>query len=213
MKKVLIAIISCLSDKQSGRNQSLRETWLQDTFWDRIFFYGKDVRAGTDEICLNVSDGEWDVVRKSRLAKIWALDKEYDFVFTVFPDTWVDISQLMKSRFDSSDFMSDSHAPAGTQRDGGWTHSHPCICGGDGYWTSKRACEVIRDADPEFLQNITQGRAEDLWTSEVLGAAGIVLTDNIEYGKGITVHGTGVAGSSAAYNPKWMYEQYKNRGA
>jgi hypothetical protein len=80
--------------------------------------------------------------------------------------------------------------------------------GGEGYWLSRRACEIISRATPN-----PEPVGEDLWVGEVLGTAGVPMIDHRGYGNGITLHGS-ILQNPIDYRPgrydnRWMYDTYK----
>lgn len=109
--KLLIAISSCFDFEKNGNNQALRETWLRDIrsspgVWvDYKFFFGigqgaeRGILPGDAVLLRDVEDGYGTLTYKTRASLKWALEREYDFVFRCFPDTYVRFDRLMKCGF------------------------------------------------------------------------------------------------------------------
>lgn len=198
--------MSCWPCEVNGDNRSLRRTWLKDLppSVDYKFFFGWDALYYTDDaIILKVPDDYEHLILKSRALHTWGYDQGYDFVFKADTDTYVDVRQLLASGFEKHDYAGYLHTLPGA-----YPHTpYGLLGGGEGYWTSRKACEIITKASP-----IADHPGEDLWTANVLGEASIQMVGLPGYGRGITLHGGVVTNAPrGSYNHQWMYETYARR--
>ena len=108
-------------------------------------------RAGTliqtspplnDEVVLDVPDGYFYLPWKTTESLRWALERDYDFIFRIFTDTYVFPEQLKKSGFEEHDFVGRTFTcpPCKAHAKG-----HDAPHGGCGYWTSARAAKIVVD--------------------------------------------------------------------
>lgn len=226
--KILVAVMSCWMCELNGDNHSLRDTWLKDLAAypsvDYRFFHGSSAsqypgqayRFEQGEVKIVPSDIEIlkspddysSLILKSQEFHKWGHERGYDFVFKADTDTYVDVPQLMNSNFAKYDYSGYHH----TDPNAAPHIPYGLLGGGEGYWTSRRACEVISKATPSKDPGLNFGAAEDLWTANVLGAAGIFMVGLPGYGKGITLHGSVVTDAPhGTYDHKWMYQEYEKR--
>lgn len=230
--RVLIGIMSCWGSEEAGDNQSIRDTWIAElkaySHVDYKFFHGqgptnypggclyrfsdgpRPENQKPDIITLQAPDSYENLILKSQEMHYWAYRNGYDFMFKADSDTYVNIPQLLASGFEKHDYFGHVHTAPGSMRDEG-VNEHGFLGGGEGYWTSKYACEVISKAIPTKRPQDNFGSAEDLWMGEVLGNAHIKMVDHPEYGHGITLHGSLIAGPRGQYDNKWMREIYVKR--
>jgi len=227
--RILVAIMSCWLDELNGNNQSLRDTWLKDLAVfnvDYKFFHGSGPsqypgdtyqfeqgqleNIPSDIVILEAPDKYECLIMKSQEFHYWGYKNLYDFVFKVDSDTYVDVPQLMASGFEKHDYFGHVHSWPGSLRDEG-PLKHGFLGGGEGYWTSRRACEIISRSPRRTDPQVNFGSAEDLWVGHVLGEEGITAVDHTGYGNGITLHGSLIAGPRGAYKNKWMYDTYNAR--
>lgn len=222
--------MSCWKDELNGDNQSLRDTWIKDLAAypnvDYRFFHGSGdsqypgqayrfsrgelKQLPSDIVILDSPDEYQSLILKSQEFHYWGYRKVYDFVFKADSDTYVDVPSLMESGFEKHDYFGHIHTWPGSLRDEG-VNKYGFLGGGEGYWTSRRACEIISKAKPKKGPAENFGSAEDLWTGEVLGEEGIKMVDHVGYGSGITLHGSLIAGERGAYSNRWMYTTYEER--
>lgn len=214
-----------------GDNQALRDTWLQDICAypdiDYKFFHGKGQSfypvydpneprrfvdpsdPKPDVVVLDVPDDYWSLVLKSQALHYWGYRHGYDFVLKVDADTYVNLHKLIESGFQDHDYFGHIQVCPGSIRGDGTVNEHGFLNGGEGYWTSKKACEIISKGDPG--KDLTVG--EDQWTGDILGKAHIKMVDNPGYGSGITLHGSLATAPLEGYRPgkyknEWMYKTY-----
>ena len=219
-----------------GDNQALRETWLKDLAAypevDYRFFHGvgpsfypdfnlgvpvrsvDPVEPKSDVVILDAPDDYWGLIFKSQELHRWGYQQGYDFVLKVDADTYVNMSKLMASGFEKHDYYGHVQVWPGTTRGDGTVNQHGFLNGGEGYWTSRRACEIINEGIPR--RDAKESTGEDQWTGDILGKAGIVMVDNPGYGSGITLHGSLATAPPEGYRPgvyknEWMYQTYEKR--
>ena len=227
--KVLLAIMSCRGAEANGDNQAIRDTWMRDVVphqnVDFRFFVGdglskypardigfptgEGITAGPDTVALAVPDDYVSLILKSQAMRQWAFERYYDFVFKADADTYVDVDQLMRSGFEKWDYFGHVHTAPGTPKGDGTRHIYGFLGGGEGYWTSRKACEEIIRA------SVHEGPMEDLWVGHVLGSNGIRMVDHPGYGEGITLHGS-LRDTQGPYRPgfyrnSWMRKTYQER--
>ena len=229
--RALIAIVSCWLCEINGDNESVRGTWLKHVpeGVDYKFFHGQgfscypgsdkkysiaDVsKVPSDVVILNAEENYQSLIQRSKELYTWGLDRGYDFVFKCYPDTYVSPTRLMNSGFEKHDYYGFIHTSAGVERTPGQRYKYGFMGGGEGYWVSRRALEIINRADinPDPV-------GEDLWVGEqVLGPAGIPMVNDPGYGAGITLHGSLLQNPidyrPGRYTNGWMYNTYnKLRG-
>jgi hypothetical protein len=113
-----------------------------------------------DEIFLHTPDDFKHNCYKTKYNRVWAEEKEFDFVFQCTSDTYIDIERLMHSGFENYDYI-----------------GYPSGCyarGGNGYWTSRKASKIIIDT-PVTLW------AEDWFVGVALTNNGIILHPDERY--------------------------------
>jgi hypothetical protein len=152
--KILIATISCQRDRDSGRQQVARDTWLAE--WghlvDHKFWLGGACEdQAEDELIFPVDDTFMGVPFKTQAGHRWAYEQGYDYVFISSLDTYVIVPRLLE------------YDLAGRQYVG---HLYEGYITGVGYWLGRDALQAIAAATPEFAY-------EDKWVGGVLAAAGI----------------------------------------
>jgi len=173
--------------------------WKSFNSWD-IVHYKKKVEEGKnlriaftpkpDEVVLHVPDDYAHIPYKTRANKRWALKEGFDFVFQCFPDTYIDLQRLMCSGFEKHSYIGKPGGYAG---------------GGCGYWTDKKASQIIADAP------VTDW-ADDRWVGSLLKSHGIALHGDNRYADypthptadndAITSH---LACTPVIYNNRLMY--------
>ena len=178
--KYLIAISSCYDFEKNGNNNALRRTWLQDVAQfkglEYRFFFGIGQGAeSTDRLkhdCILlpfVEDDYGHLTYKTRASLGWALNRDFDFVFRCFPDTYVRVDRLMKCGFKDYDYFGDFRGDAKVNMlEHGRAQNY--ASGGPGYWLSKRAYSLLVNAPVlgVWRDEITP-YTEDLWTGNILG--------------------------------------------
>lgn len=184
--RVLIAISSCYDFERNGNNQALRDTWLPDlrhhAFTHYKFFFGSGQGAESnplpDAVVLpDVPDDYGHLTYKTQASLRWAAERNYDFVFRCFADTYVRVDRLMSSGFEQYDYMGDFR-----NEEGGLTQSDPQIhrptlqeaqnyaSGGPGYFLSKRAYSLLLEAPILGLwRDDLMPYVEDMWVGNILG--------------------------------------------
>lgn len=142
--KLLIAVVTCTRDL--WRIPAHREM-LSNKGADVRFFYGRqpcgalDV-VGNDEVELEVSDDYFLLIRKVIGIFEWALKHNYDFVFKIDADTFLDVPKLLSAGFEANDWVG-LMGDKGTS--GGVGH---CTSGGVGIWLSAKAMRTFLEHYP-----------------------------------------------------------------
>jgi hypothetical protein len=143
--RVLVALSSCQSYENDGRNQSVRDTWLKDLpeGWDYRFFHGRSALPKDDVIVVNCDDGMNDLTHKTQGKLRWAVEHGYDFVFCCFPDTYACVERLVACGFENHDYVGTFYCHPG---------GIPYCQGGAGYFLSRRAAEIVAAANlPHYI--------------------------------------------------------------
>ena len=149
-----------------------------------------------------------NLIERAQELYAWAYKRDYNYVFKAYPDTFVNVDKLMQSGFEQHDFFGHWLTAPGTPRGDGTVNKYGCLGGGEGYWLSRRACELVMKATP-----CVDPIGEDTWVGEVMGKNGIKMVDHPGYGEGITLHGS-VRDNPVDYRPgryrnSYMYATYK----
>jgi hypothetical protein len=183
--KCLIAISTCYDFEKNGNNDALRETWLPDVAkcpgLEYKFFFGFGQGAATatlpkDSVLLpDVPDDYGHLTYKTQASLRWAHQRDYQFVFRAFPDTYVRVDRLMACGFEELDYLGDFRGDPSTNE---VTHQRAqnYASGGPGYWLSRRAIEIVMDGPVIGIwrDEITP-YAEDLVCGNLLGRSSVKL--------------------------------------
>lgn len=231
--RLLIAIKSCRRDCYNGFNQAIRDTWLQNCPVDHAFFVGGgDATIWADEVVLDCGDGYLDLPWKLQAICAWALARDYDFVFVVDTDTYVDVKKLLESGFENSDVTSTRYypeplpgvrikhnfvEPPHPYDDAAYFQNpkfkHRAVYSWPGtatYWISRRLMNAVVQRTPDLW-------AEDMWLGQIIG-------EGIESGQFLAATHDGYSNDDGAitshykstingrpFDVNWMYEKHKNR--
>lgn len=168
--KILIAIASCA--EHLNRNTAVLETWAsRDYFWQgdafERRFNGVFIKLFTGRD-LGVSDDYKALPQKVKAICEYADVHEFDFLWKGDSDTFVWLDRLLTSGFERHDYC-------------GWTGgvvepSKEYASGGAGYWLSRKAFEIVANAQ------LTDDTCEDRWVGRVLYDAGIIVHRDTRYG-------------------------------
>ena len=132
-----------------------------------------------DEILLDVDDTYAYHSYKVRESRKWAFDKDYDFIFKIDTDTYLDVWRLINSDFMNYDYWGNVVAGLNMDYAGGWR----------GYFLSKKAYSLTIKSPINYI-------AEDAWTASALKKYNILPTDWIQsFNDGITQMSTSPHGS------------------
>jgi hypothetical protein len=162
--KLLIAISSCYDFEKNGNNQVLRDTWLPDA-GDYKFFFGtgqgaEDATLPPDAVLLpDVYDDYGHLSAKTQASLRWAAERDYEFVYRCFPDTYCRPERLSSCGFEAYDYYGDFRTEHCTP------DNYPS--GGPGYVLSRRAFELLLTAPIEGVHRVAH-YAEDLWVGQIL---------------------------------------------
>ena len=214
--KLLMGVKGCWRDNGNGYHQAMRDTWVRDVpaAADIKFFMGAGAgHSYPDEVVLDCSDDYMSLPHKTRAILRWSLDRGYDFTFLCDSDTYVIPDRLLTSGFEDYDlvglFNGAIGVPNATEgRYWAW------ISGGNGFWLSRRASEVIvnRQYDGDW--------AEDRFVGQSLGpyfASGAFKAfshqgygfhfDGDFWKTWITSHYCS-HGLRRSFDPRWMHNRY-----
>jgi hypothetical protein len=159
MPKILLAVLTCHHYRE--RADSIRATWganIQGA--DLRFFLGGGKAERADEIILEgIDDSYQGLPAKTRAMCKWALAQGYDFVYKSDDDSYAVPARLFDSGFEKHDYTGRLRGPSGI---------FPApYCSGFGYWLSRKAMQVIANAE------LNGDTAEDRFVAHVLHEAGI----------------------------------------
>jgi len=211
--KVLISIKGCEADILRGFNQVIRDTWGKDvTGADLRFFVGEgNLSLRQDEVRLTCPDDYMSLPLKTWAILRWAISQDYTNVFLCDTDTFVIPEALLAYDFQTADLIGMFNGPIGDPR--GTESKWAWISGGNGYWLSRKAMEIIIHSDPPHW-------AEDCSVGQVLGpyiqSGAIKARHDINFGfhdgpdqlkTVITSHFCSV-GMKRPFDPQWMYQKY-----
>ena len=158
--KLLIAIPTCEEDK--ALEDACRATWAKKRDdVDIVFFDGET---------LGVADEYEQLPIKVQAICRWAVEHDYDFMLKVDSDTFVWVDRILASGFEQHDYS-------------GWTGGKAAAkdeycSGGAGYFLSRRAMEVIAEAQ------LPADTCEDRVVGRLLYDAGIKLHRNVNHAHG-----------------------------
>ena len=115
-----------------------------------------------DEVVLHAPDDLAHLAYKAKAAWQWALDTGYDYMFTCFCDTYIDIPRLMRSGFEQHPFT-------------GMTYdANRCPQGGAGYWLDRKCMQILTNEHVFFW-------ADDGWAGWALQKHNIYLNNDLKY--------------------------------
>lgn len=164
MSAYLLASKSCQRDAGNGLNQTIRDTWGKDVQGaDLKFFVGRGaIPLKDDEVKLDCADDYESLPHKTKAICKWMLERDYGFIFLCDTDTYVRPDRLLASGFEQYDFMGSFNGPIGVPN--AMQEKYWAWCsGGNGYWLSRRAAELVADAQSDG------DWAEDRITGQILG--------------------------------------------
>lgn len=230
--QLLIAIKGCERDTQNGFHQAVRDTWLKHvSFMSTAKFFVGDGKLPLqqDEERVYCPDDYMSLPSKTRAILRWMLDRSYAFIFLCDTDTFVMPERLLASGFEDYDltglFNGKIGVPRATEGDAGpWqpadqpnqaTRYWAWISGGNGYWLSRRAAQIVVDwpGTGDWAEDRTIGQAlGPHFQSGQLRALnhedyGFCI-DGDEYGCRITKHFCS-HGMRRSFERAWMYNSYK----
>jgi hypothetical protein len=116
---------------------------------DVRFFYGRQPDGHCppgygDEVAFDIDDAYFALLQKCCAIYRYALAHDYDFIFKIDADTWLDVPKLLQAGFEAHDW-------AGLMGDkgvsGGVGH---CTSGGVGIWLSAKAMRTFLDHYPKM---------------------------------------------------------------
>jgi hypothetical protein len=192
--KLLIAVKSCLRDRDRGAHRLIRDTWGKDVIGaDLKFFMGNG--AGTmlandiDEFHVEAPDDYAGLPQKTQ--EIARRAQDYDFVFLCDTGSFVIPHHLQAFDFKDSDYIGYWGLKPEPIRFNEGNRARGCRpviipkcypwASGGGYILSKKAAEIVASSKPVVW-------AEDCSVGQVLAAQGIFLDDRAKEGfKGYVV--------------------------
>lgn len=150
--KILIAIESCAEHRDRAYAQML--TWASpDSYIPSIFFDGR--KLGTE-------DGYKELPKKTQRICQWVLDYGFQFILKIDTDTYVHIPRLLASGFERHDYSGYVLS---------WLETP--YCAGPAYWLSRKAMQLVADADLSKFRHPSYPDAEDVTVGLVLASHGI----------------------------------------
>jgi hypothetical protein len=151
--RVLIAIQSCVA--HVDRLRACFETWAKEpTDFDIMAFDGP---------LLGVADDYEHLPEKTKAMMWWARQRDYDYLFKADTDIYLSLSRLANSGFENYDY-------SGHVQD--WIPGH-LYCSGPHYWVSRKAIQILTDADWSEHCVFGHNIFEDVRVGEVLVHHGI----------------------------------------
>ncbi len=194
---LLIAVKSCVRDREAGHHETIRQTWGKDLDADIKFFMGGSSELRRDEIVIETPDPAYDdydhLPYKTQDIAWFSVSQGYDYTFLCDTDTFLIPRKLLACGYQNWDYSGrfGSSPAIGTTfsfKDGrGYTNPncHPWASGGLGYFLSQKAARIIGDADPVSW-------AEDLSVGQILGpriqSGEITAKDIPDFDAGISWH-------------------------
>lgn len=171
MSRVLIAVMTCKRDRwMVPHHRKMLEGHGADVF----FFMGEgNYDARHPEVLLSCREDYDMLIHKNAEMFKWALKGDYDYVFKIDSDTFVDVSRLL-----AADLQDDWAGLMGDEGAGGGK-AH-CTSGGVGIWLSRFAMETFLSVYPK----LPPGRIvfwDDWCLSWMLAEAGIVPRHEIRF--------------------------------
>lgn len=172
--KSLIVISSCYDFELNGNNDVVRNTWLRDLPKDVDYRFvigvgqGGESNTRPDYLHVPALDDYGHLTYKTQQSHKWAFEQGYDFVFQCFPDTFVVPCRLFSCPFMDYDYYGDFRGEGKDSEN--LANGQDYASGGAGYWLSRRACEVIKDAPILGVwRDELMVYVEDMWVGNILG--------------------------------------------
>ena len=223
MVRPLIAVKSCQRDSENGFNRAVRETWGQDVkAADFRFFLGHEpAYSRWDEVYLGCPDDYNGLPYKTKAICEWAWGRDYTHVYLCDSDTFVMPERLLNSGFENYDYVGHFNGPRGIPNVV-YGKCYSWASGGSGYWLSRKAMQIVKDADPAKVSAcpLTNVPCEDVFVGQVLGPLiatnDIIVSHDPRYGEGydacnykteITSHYRSQS-AEREFDPEWMRRHY-----
>ena len=225
MIRPLIAVKSCQRDAANGFNTAVRETWAKDAKdADVRFFIGRAYRLfhWDDEVILSCPDDYNGLPYKTKAICQWAWNHDYTHLFACDTDTFLMPERLLNSGFENYDYVGHFNGSRGIPNVV-YGKCYSWASGGSGYWLSRKAMKIVKDADPAKLSAcpLTAIPCEDLWVGQVLGPLiatnDIIVSHDPRYASGydeqnykteISSHHCSQA-ANRAFDPEWLRKHYE----
>ena len=129
----------------------------------------KDQRKKSDVVILPCKDDYAHLTFKNKQSLQWSYERNYQFVFRAFVDTYVCVDRLVASGFEQADYIGnfggfiETGRPIDARVNG--NNIFAFASGGPGYWLSRRAVEVLQRAPILGLGNdLYFACQDDVWT-------------------------------------------------
>jgi len=170
--RIIICIKSCKRDQYNGYNDNVRNTWLRDLRGaNYCFVLGNGAtRLHPDELILDCPDTYVGLPWKTKALCKYIVEQEYDFALLLDTDTFLIPDRFISSGFDRFDYYGYFNGEIGKPKVIYWC-LYSWASGGSGYTLSKRAAQLVSEADPTNLSMCPETRipSEDLFVGQVLG--------------------------------------------
>jgi hypothetical protein len=189
----------------AGCHTAIRETWGADLVGkaDLRFFVGRgDAQLLGDERRLNVPDDYQSLPFKTAAICSWTIFAGYDHVFKADTDTCILPDRLLDCGWETADYLGKFF-----QRE---DFAYPYAEGGNGYFLSRRACELVADMPVVHW-------AEDLCVGQVLGPAiqdnKLIKLEPLRFDRYCTRHRRHAIDNDdrTVSVPRWMKRHYRGR--
>jgi hypothetical protein len=171
----MITVQTCERDRNNGREEAIRQTWVQDCE-DIIFYLGRpdqkeDYILEGDTLFMKCPDDGENSFRKRLMFLKWSVNNIKDnYTFKCDCDTYVDPKRLMQIDLKGADYAGLFRYP---------TPNPEPFChfadGGAGVFLSKKAAEILSNTPIERCKG--SGWNEDFHVGYFLKLAGIPLLD------------------------------------
>lgn len=203
--KILIAISSC--EKFEYNHQSMRDTWLAEATslgMDYRFFLERDANTKPDAVVTDSDD--WGMTDRLKAKLKWALSRDYDYVFSCFPDTYARPDRMLRCGFDKYDYFGCVYKHPGPS-------STPYCQGGAGYLVSHEVMDIVSKEPFSYLN-------DDCWLGDVLHGKKIRRGHSVDFRQWdgsplkdntiITSHLSHASNSlGVPYTAKFMYDEHQ----
>jgi hypothetical protein len=210
-QKIICGVYTC--EKYRNRVQAVQDTWLKP-FREKYYTVfvesdeGKDARVEGNTLYLNCPEGyEYLAVKTYHFVKYCLKHFEFDYVFKVDDDTYINITAFEKFS-KTGDYIGCFVPVIGSNIDRTWhfgkflnsslekPYAGPFIAkwaaGGDGYFLSRKAAKIFVDKATEVVNSELVEPAscgwEDKMVGDILASEADLIRQNSPLGSFGTIH-------------------------